>query len=64
MQPLIHTINGNLPVDSLTYSTEWDDQADYTKFTETYKQGDEVVRQSVHVMGKKPLEIGSIQQAF
>ena len=64
MQPLIHTIHGNLPVDSLTYSTKWDDQADYTKFTETYKQGDEVVRQSVHVMGKKPLEIGSIQQAF
>ena len=53
--PLIYTIKGNLPIASLDYSTEWDVQEGYFKLTETYKLGDEVVRQSAHVYDRKGL---------
>lgn len=64
MEALIYTNKGNMSVSMLDYSTDWEDTPDYTKLTETYKYEGEIVRQSAHVMSKKPLEIGAIQQAF
>lgn len=59
--PLIHTTKGNLPIASLAYSHRWEDTPEYTKFVETYRLGDEVVRESIHVMGKKVLDVGVAQ---
>ncbi len=62
-EPLIYTIKGNLPVSSLRHETAWHDDAECTVFRETYYLGDEVVKQSVHVMRKVGLAT-SIQQAL
>lgn len=59
--PLIWTSKGNLPIDDLTYSYEWEDKPDYIKFTETYKLDDEIVKQSSHIYSKLSLTIGSEQ---
>lgn len=50
IQPMIHTSNGNLPVDSLVYQTKWMCDEHNIKFIETYLLDDEVVRQSEHVL--------------
>lgn len=53
-EPLIYTIKGNVPVSALTYSTEWDVQEAYIKFTERYKdESGEVVKESAHVYDRK-----------
>ena len=62
--PLIYTSKGNLPVASLSYSTQWEDNDDYTQFTETHTLNGEVVKQSVHVRQKRLLDIGATQAAF
>lgn len=51
-KPLIWTIYGNMPVESLQYRTEWENADTYIKLTETYLFNDEVVRQSAHVFDK------------
>lgn len=63
-EPLIHTTKGNVPIASLAYSHRWEDTAEYTKFVETYRIGDEVVRESIHVMGKKALDVGVAQASL
>lgn len=63
-EPLIFTTKGNLPEAALTYSHAWEDTADYTKFIETYRLGDEIVKQSIHVMGKRPIDIGLAQASL
>lgn len=63
-EPLIYTTLGNVPVASLAYATAWEDTADYTKLIETYSLDGEVVKQSVHVMGKRKLDIGALQTQF
>lgn len=62
-EPLIYTTKGNLPIAQLAYSHRWEDTPDYIKFIETYKLADEVVRESVHVMGKKSLDLAAAQGA-
>lgn len=54
--PLIYTSKGNLPINSLEYTTSWEEPPteagllpSYTKFIETYRLDGEVVRQSAHV---------------
>jgi hypothetical protein len=54
-EPLIYTIMGNIPIASLEYSSTWVDADTYIKFIETYKLGDEIVKQSAHVMVKRGL---------
>lgn len=49
-EPLIYTSKGNLPVASLRLETAWQDTPEYVTFRETYYLGDEVVKQSVHVL--------------
>jgi hypothetical protein len=50
--PLIYTTLGNLPINSLDYSYSWEDTKEFTKFTETYKLNDEIVKQSCHVYSR------------
>jgi hypothetical protein len=52
-RPLIHTTKGNLPVAELDYDVRWEDAPGYTKLIETYRLGDEIVRESAHVMLKR-----------
>lgn len=47
--PLIWTSKGNLPLDSLTYATRWEETDSYLKFVETYSIEGEVVKESCHV---------------
>jgi len=54
MTPLIYTINGNVPIDSLTYHTEWTDTPEYTKFREWYTDSEgKTVKESAHVLSKE-----------
>lgn len=62
--PLIYTAKGNLPIDSLEYSTTWEDNESYTKLIETYKLEGEVVRESVHILTRKNLSLGLVQGDF
>jgi len=56
--PLIYTKRGNLPIDSLEYSTEWQFDDNSITFVEIHKAKDgEVVRRAVHVHVLKPLEL-------
>lgn len=50
--PLIYTSIGNLPIDSLKYSYQWEDTPEYTKFTETYSKDGIIVKQSSHVYSR------------
>lgn len=63
--PLIWTINGNVPVESLQYSTAWDVTDTYIKFTETYTDSSGcIVKQSVHVYDKIGVDAQSVIQTF
>ena len=63
-EPLIYTSKGNLPIASLEYSNSWEDAEQYVKFIETYKLGDEIVKQSAHVMAKRGLFAEAIPGKF
>lgn len=49
--PLIYTSRGNLPIDSLDYSTEWTFEDKAIVFTEMHKDKTDgtVVRKAVHI---------------
>jgi hypothetical protein len=54
--PLIWTTKGNVPVESLSYSTAWEIvPGEFIKFVETYKDGEEIVKQSAHIYSLKSL---------
>lgn len=53
-EPLIYTINGNLPIASLGYHTEWSFGPDFIKLREWYTDASgAVVRESAHVYSKQ-----------
>lgn len=55
---MVWTKYGLMPEAQLTYSHKWDDTEDYVAFTETYTNADgEIVKQSQHVLGKKPFPL-------
>lgn len=56
-EPLIYTVRGNLPVSQLTQKVLWEDRAEYVKCIEQYWLADELVKQSVFVLGRKPLDL-------
>ena len=63
--PFVWTINGNVPADSLQYSTAWDVTDTYIKFTETYTDASAcIVKQSVHVYDKIGVNVESAIQTF
>jgi len=53
-EPLIYTTLGNIPVSGLDYSTYWEITDDTIKFTEVYKQDEEIVKSSSHIYFLKP----------
>ena len=64
-KPLIYTSKGNVPVSSLTYEHHWDNQADYIKFVEIYRDATgEVVKESAHVYAKKHNVMSAISGSF
>ena len=63
-RPLIWTTKGNLPIQDLRYVTRWEQSDDYVKFVETYFLGDEVVKESCHVMMKNGASAIGQQGAF
>jgi len=51
--PLIYTVNGNVPVDSLKHECEWIVNDDYIQFIERYRNAENVVvKESAHVYSK------------
>jgi hypothetical protein len=60
--PLIYTTKGNLPEESLRLEPEWVDTADFTKLILRYYLGDEIVKESAHVYGKRPLLADAVAQ--
>ena len=62
--PMIYTIYGNVAVEDLEYSTTWEDNESYTKLIETYKQDGKVVRESVHILTRQNLDLGTVQGAI
>jgi hypothetical protein len=64
MTPMIYTTKGNLPISDLAYATRWEVTDDYTKLVETYSLGDEVVRESAHVLTKRGLTAEPIAQTL
>lgn len=64
-EPLIYTANGNVPVASLTYLHEWQDTPDAIKFIERYKDAKGiVVKESIHIYLKQPLQSTGLQGVF
>lgn len=60
-EPLIYTAIGNVPVSSLTYMHEWLDTPEAMKFIERYKNSSGVVvKESIHVYLKQPLQTATI----
>ena len=56
--PLIYTSKGNLPLESLKVSVEWQETDDYIACIETYKDSTgEVVKQSPHIRLKRGVGI-------
>lgn len=50
-EPLIWTTKGNVPLSSLRYETAWQHiPGERVVFRETHYLGDEMVKQSVHVL--------------
>lgn len=60
-EPLIWTTKGNLPVSQLRYETAWHDGADHVAFRERYYLGDEVVKESVHVLKREGAALAPTQ---
>lgn len=60
--PLIWTTKGNIPVESLAYSSEWFISDEEIKLVETHRLGDEIVRQSAHIYVKRSLLSDAVAQ--
>ena len=61
--PLIYTIKGNVPIQSLTYSHEWIDSATDLKFVETYRDSmGQIAKQSPHIILKAPPKPIGVEQ--
>lgn len=64
-EPLIYTTHGNLPASSLRYETAWEHvPGERVVFRETHYLGDEVVKQSVHVLQLTGCSAGAEQGNF
>jgi hypothetical protein len=62
--PLIWTSKGNLPIDSLRYEHHWIDTPDETTLHERwFDASGEVVKNNVHMFGRKQLTFASEQAA-
>ena len=57
MTPLVYTKYGNLPIEELRYEERWTDNADMTMLERIYWKDDELVSNSVHIFGRKKLDM-------
>lgn len=65
MNPLIWTSEGNVPVASLSYETEWDINPEYIKFVERYRNAKgETVKESAHVYDLRGLASAGVAGSF
>ena len=62
--PLIYTSKGNVAEDSLRFEPVWVDTPDFTKLILRYWLGNEVVKESAHVMAKRGLSSDAIAQSL
>jgi hypothetical protein len=61
-EPLIWTLYGNLPVNSLRYVHEWDENENEVTFSESwFTQEGELVKNNCHKLAKRQLTIGGEQ---
>lgn len=61
-EPLKYTCRGNVPLSTLRYEHEWEDNAQMTILREYwYFEDGELASNNVHAMGKTGLVIGSEQ---
>ncbi len=58
--PLIWTTKGNIPVADLAYTARWEFSASDIRLIETYKLGDEVVKENAHICLLKGSEAESL----
>lgn len=63
-EPLIFTSKGNLPVASLEYKHEWQENENEITLVEEYWLGDELVKRNVHCKLKRGLDSALEQQLF
>lgn len=61
---LIYTSEGNLPIDDLKYSNEWQISEDWIMFIEKYNLGEKEVKRSVSGLARKGLDIQIKQGIF
>jgi hypothetical protein len=62
--PLIWTSKGNVPIESLRYEHHWIDNADETTLHERwFDASGELVKNNVHMFGRKPLHLFGEQAA-
>lgn len=52
-EPLVWTTRGNLPAADLRYETAWQDGPEFVVFRERHYLGDELVRESAHVLKRE-----------
>lgn len=63
--PLIYTSKGNVPIDSLRYEHEWENNDEMVILKERwFDQSGELVKNNFHGLSKKPLTIGGEQAAM
>lgn len=64
--PLIYTCKGNIPIADTEYRYHWEDCADHTIFKEFWYllSTGELVKNCVHVMAKKGLQLFAEQQTL
>ncbi len=58
-EPLIYTINGNVPINSLKHKIIWKYNGNCIVLTDNYYSGRKLVKSSTHVYSKKPLIFAS-----
>jgi len=64
-EPLIWTLYGNLPVNSLKYEHKWEDTPEEVTFSEFwFTQEGELVKNNCHKLAKKQLPISGEQAAM
>ena len=63
-EPLIWTSKGNVPLASLTYKHQWIDNPGEIVLLEQWFDGEELVKNHVHMLATKQLTMGGEQAAM
>lgn len=63
-EPLVFTKYGNLAIKDLRYEERWTDNPEMTMLERIWWLGDELVSNSVHILGRKTLDLNAQQAAL